>query len=249
MRLFTDSLAAYLESFTLISVFGFLVFAVMLFLLFSFFPYSVMGAGFVSYSDFLAGAVSAGDAMIFFLVGAVSLFALSFLSTAVNLIVKLRRSMDDVHFTKMLVRFPRYVVRLMIAWGVIGIATFLIGLVFTAVAIPSFLTALAMLLLWAFFIFLPQAMILHDREFVPALSDSVAYCLKKPLGVLVYYGLAMFMLIVLLIIDVGLGQTGIFWLPRLIDPLLLFLFVIPYLEILKANLFLSRYGLLLSGLK
>lgn len=248
MRLLTDSLETYFESLSLITVFGFLVFAVMLFLL-GVFTYVVVGAGFIRYTDVLAGTIPASEAIIFVLVGIVSLFSISFLSTAVTLIVKLRRSMDDIHFMKLLIKFPRYVLRLMVAWGVIGIATFLIGLMFTAVGLPSAITALAMLLLWAFFIFLPQAMILHDKEFVAALKESVNYCLKKPAGVLVYYVLTLFFLAILLALDVGLGQTGIFWLPVLVDTLLLFIFVIPYLEVLKANLYLTRYKLLLSGLK
>ncbi|MFC2174691.1 hypothetical protein ACFLQ2_02365 [archaeon] len=248
MRLLTDSLEAYVESLSLISVFGFLVFAVMLLLL-GMFTYVVVGAGFVRYADVLAGAIPIADALILIIVGIVSLFSVSFLSTAVTLIVKLRRSMDDLHFTKLLVKFPRYVLRLMIAWGIIGVVTFLIGLVFNAVGLPPFTTALAMLVLWAPFIFLPQSMILHDKEFVDALKDCVKYCLRKPLGVVVYYILTTFLLAFLLVIDVGLGQTGIFWLPVLVDTLLLFLFVIPYLEVLKANLYLTQYRLLLSGLK
>ena len=248
MRLVSDSLETYFESLSLILVFGFLVFAVMLFLL-GFFTYVVVGAGFVRYADVLAGTVPASDALIFAMIGLVSIFSLSFLSTAVTLIVKLRRSMDDVQFTKLLIRFPKYVMRLMIAWGILGIVTFLIGLVFTAVGLPPAVMALAMLLLWAFFLFLPQAMILHDKEFVDALEDSINYCVKKPLGVLLYYGMAMFFMIALLLIDVGLGQTKIFWLPVLVDTVLLFLFVIPFLEVLKANLYLTRYKLLLSGLK
>ena len=248
MRLLTDSLEAYFESLSLISVFGFLVFAVMLFLL-SMFSYVVVGAGFIRYADVLAGTIPIGDAILFLLVGIVSLFSLSFLSTAVTLIVKLRRSMDDIQFMKLLVKFPRYVLRLMIAWGIIGTVSFLIGLMFNAAGLPPALSALAMLFIWAFFIFLPQALILHDKEFVPALEESVNYCLKKPLGVVVYYVLALFFLLALLALDVGLGQTGIFWLPVAVDTLLLFIFVIPYLEVLKANLYLTRYKLLLSGLK
>ena len=248
MRLLTDSLETYFESLPLISVFGFLVFAVMLFLL-GVFTYVVVGAGFIRYADVLAGTIPAADAIIFALVGIVSLFSIAFLSTAVTLIVKLRRSMDDIHFTKLMIRFPHYVLRLMIAWGIIGIITFLIGLVFNAVGLPSFLTALAMLLSWAFVIFLPQAMILHDKDFIPALEESVNYCLKKPGGVIIYYIISIILLALLLVLDVGLGQTGIFWLPVLVVTLLLFLFVIPYLEVLKANLYLTRYKLLLSGLK
>lgn len=248
MRLLTDSLEAYFESLSLISVFGFLVFAVMLFLL-RFFAYVVVGAGFIRYADVLAGTVPIGDALVFALTGIVGLFSVSFLSTAVTMIVKFRRSMDDIHFAKLLTRFPHYVFRLMLAWGTIGVATFLIGLVFNAISLPPFFTALAMLLLWAFFIFLPQAMVLHDKEFVPALKDSVSYCLKKPVGVIVYYVLTLVMLCMLLVFDVALGQTRSFWLPVLVDTLLLFLFVIPYLEVLKANLYLTRYRLLLSGLK
>lgn len=248
MHILSDSLEVYLESLSLIAVFGFLVFAVMLFFL-SMFSYSVAGAGFVRYSDVLVGALPPADALVFAIIGVVSLFAASFLSTAVTMVVKLRRSLDDIHFTKLLIRFPRHVIQLMVAWGAIAIVSFLIGLVFSAVHLPAFLTALAMLFIWAFFIFLPQTMILHEQPFVPALGESVRYCLKKPLAVGVYYVLSIFLIALLLVVDVGLGQTGIFWLPRIVCTLLLFLFVIPYLEVLKANLYLTRYGLLLSGLK
>jgi len=224
------------------------VLAVMLFLM-SFFTYVVGGAGFIRYQDIIAGTISPLSIIVYGLVGLVSIFSLSFLSTAVTLIVKLKRSMDDVGFTKLLVHFPEHVINLMVAWIILGLITFFIGLLFNALNIPTALTAFTMLLLWAFFIFLPQSMILKDKKFFDALKDSAKYCTKKPLAVILYYLLTAFFLFILVIMEVVLGQFMLFWLSAIISSVAIFLFVLPYLEILKANLYLSRYKLLIGGLK
>jgi len=248
MKLLTDSLETYFESASLILVFGFLVLAVMLFLL-GFFTYVSLGGGFIRYADVLTGAIEPLQGLVFLIVTLVSIFSLSFLSTAVTLIVKLRRSMDDTGFMKLLTHFPRFVSRLMIAWSVLGLISFVIGLVFTAVSLPSWVTALALLSLWGFFIFLPQSLILQDKTFFHALRDSVKYSIRKPKAILFYYALTSLFFLLMLFIDVGLGQTKIFWLPAFINTSFLFLFVLPFIEIVKVNLYITRYRLLLSGLR
>jgi hypothetical protein len=109
--------------------------------------------------------------------------------------------------------------------------------------------AFTLLLLWAFFLFFPQIIILHDEEFMTALSDSVKFCLKKPVAVLFYYIATAVLLFLMVALEVLIGQLKVFWIPPLLSSIILFLFVIPYLEILKTNLYLSKYKLLLSGLK
>jgi hypothetical protein len=249
MRILGDSLEAYFESSSLILVFSFLVLAVMLFLLTTF-TYVDMGAGFVRYLDVVKGTISGPQALITVIVALVSFFSLAFLQTAVTIIIKLRRSMDDVGFFKLLVHFPWFVTILTVAWAVLGVAMFLVGTVFTAVGLPPALIAFANLLLMAFFLFLPQALILHDLSLADALSESMSHTFKKPASVVLYYLLAVAFLSFMLVIDVGLGQLKIVWLPALVNSAFLFLFVIPYLEVLKAQLFIStRYRLTLAGLK
>ncbi|MCD6522715.1 MAG: hypothetical protein J7K68_03120 [Candidatus Diapherotrites archaeon] len=248
MKILWDSLETFFESIRLIAVFGFMVLAVMLFLM-SFFTYVVAGAGFIRYQDIITGSISPPGLIIYGLVSLVSIFSLAFLSTAVTLIVKFKRSMDDIGFVKLLAHFPEYVINLMVAWIILGVITFIIGLLFNVLSLPPIITALSMLLLWAFFIFLPQSMILKDKKFVDALRDSTRYCTKRPLAVIFYYAVTLILLFVLVLIDVIIGQFKIFWLSSIINATIIFLFVIPYLEILKANIYLTRYKLLLSGLK
>ena len=57
------------------------------------------------------------------------------------------------------------------------------------------------------------------------------------------------LLFALVLIDVIFGQFFLSWLGAIICSAILFIFVIPFLEILKANLFVTRYKLLLVGLK
>jgi hypothetical protein len=164
-------------------------------------------------------------------------------------VVKLKRTMDDIGFSKLLFHFPRYLYRIMAAWVMIGAATVLVGLVFTALQLPSWAIALTQLLLWAPAIYLPQSIVLHDKHFREAVRESANYCLKKPLAVLTYYFGMVMMLLFMLGVDVVLGQFYLFWLSALFDAFLLFMFIIPFLEIVKANIFITRYKLALSGLK
>jgi hypothetical protein len=252
LKLFIDSAETYLEAARLVLVFGFMVFAVMLFLIVSF-TYVVGGAGFVRYSSLLAGEFSAVQLLVLALVGLISLFCLSFLAVAVTMVVKLKRSLDDIEFLKLISRFPKYLLKLMLWWLLLGAVTFFCMLVFNAVNAPPYLTAFLMLLLWAFFIFIPQSLVLHDKKFADALTDSASFCLKKPVAVLTYYVLSCILVFSLVLLDVLLGQFFIteetVFITTFINSGLLFIFFIPYLEIVKANVFLTRYPLLTLGLK
>ncbi len=248
MKLIADSLETYIDSARLILPFSFLVLAVTLFML-GFFTYVVAGAGFVRYADVFTGVIGPLDYAFFFVVGLLGLFAMAFLSTAVTLTVKLRRTMDDIGFRKLMVRFPRYLYRIMAAWVMLGAATVLMGLLFTFLRLPTWLIALAELGLWAFFIYIPQSIILHDKRFGEALEESAKYCIKKPLAVATYYVFMLVLLFLMILVDVFFGQFYLFWLAALFDAFILFMFIIPYLEIVKANIFITRYRLALSGLK
>lgn len=247
MRLVVETVDTFFETLNLVALFGFLVFAVMLFVL-SFFTYAVGGAGFLRYSDLLSGAISLSEFAIFLVVTVVSVIALAFLSVAVTLIVKLRRSLDDIGFVKMLSLFPKYWHKLSVAYLFLGAVTILIGMVFTVASLPAFATALTMLLLWAFFIFLPQSIVLKEHSIVDAMRDSVKFCTKKPVAVILTYVATLLLLISLIVMEVLIGQLKIFWITPLFSSFILFILVIPLLEIFKANLYLTKYKLLLGGL-
>ena len=253
LKLLADSVRTYIETARLILIFGFLVFAVVLFLT-NFSTYVVAGAGFLKYSSILDGTVSLLDLSVFLVISLLSLFCLAFLSVGVTMVVKLKQSLDDVEFFKLIARFPKHLIKLMVWWMIIGIITFFLALSFNAINAPPWFSALIMLFLWAFFIFIPQSLVLHEKDFFPALKDSATYCIKRPGAILVYYVLSCFLLFVLVCIDVLFGQffSGDFslsWIAAIINSALLFIVFIPFLEIVKANVFVTRYGLLTLGLK
>ncbi|MBN3037158.1 MAG: hypothetical protein JW834_01805 [Candidatus Diapherotrites archaeon] len=247
-KMLWDAFETYVESAKLFSLFGFLVLAVMLFLM-GFFTYEVAGAGFVRYADVLGGTISLGGDILFAAITLASIFSLAFLSVVVTVVVKLKRTMDDVGFVKLMNRIPKYITKLMAAWIMLGIISFVVGLVFTAMHVPAFVTALAMLLLWAFFVFLPQSIVLKDLDFLDALEDSARYCFKKPLAIALVYGAIFFMLFSLVVMEVLVGYFRLFWLGALLSSTVMFLFVIPYIEVLKANLYVTRYRVTVAGLK
>lgn len=247
MKLITDSLGTYIETFRIHALFGVMALAVIL-LLFSFFTYVVGGAAFLRYSDVVAGAVTPQDGAAFVVLGLVGLFTTAFLSVAVTTVVKFRRSLDDVGFFKLCHHFPEYTIRLTTAWAVIVLATFVIGIAGSFLRLHNAISAALMLLLWAFFIFLPQSIVIKDLSFSQAMRDSAKLCRKKPLAIVLFYLSTLVLLFLLIVLEVLIGQTKIFWLPPIISAIVLFLFIIPYLEIVKANIYLTRYKLLLSGL-
>ncbi|MCD4739754.1 hypothetical protein K8R43_01025 [archaeon] len=253
LKFVTDSIETYLEAWRLILVLGFIVFAILLFLT-SFFTYVVAGAGFIRYSSLLGGEFDYVQLFILAVISLLSLFCLAFLSVGVTMIVKLKRSLDDIEFLKFIIRFPRYISRLMLWWIILGAITFIITISFNAIGAPTWISALAMLLLWAFFIFLPQSLVLHDTGFWDALKESSQYCMKRPGAVILYYLISSFLLFVLVCLEVIFGQfflgdMSLTWIAVITNSLLLFIVFIPFLEIIKANVFVARYRLLTLGLK
>ena len=248
LKFIGDAIETYVESARLILILGFIVFAVLLFPT-TFFSYVVAGAGFVRYSNILTGSLDLPYAILLAFLSLFSLVCLAFLSVGATMAVKFRRSLDDMEFSKFVARFPKYVTRLTVWWIVLGAVTFAVAFSLNAVNAPSWASALTMLLIWAFFIFIPQSLVLHEKGFRAALRDSAKYCLKKPLAVLVYYIVTCILLFALVLVDVLFGQFFLSWVAAIINSAILFIFVIPFLEILKTNLFVTRYKLLLAGLK
>jgi hypothetical protein len=111
------------------------------------------------------------------------------------------------------------------------------------------LIAWIMLLLWAFFIFVPQTLILGEKELIDSLRASAEFFTKRPMAIVLYYLTAVTLLLAMITIEVVLGRMRVFLIPQILSAAIMFLFAIPLLEILKANIYLTRYKLLLSGLK
>jgi hypothetical protein len=301
MKLFRDTLETYWELADMILVFGVVVFAVMLFLL-SASTFSAAGAGFMRYMSILTGELGFYEFVLLEIITLLSIFALSFLVVSITLAVKLRRSMDDIGFRKIMSRFPKYTFELTLIWVVLGAVSLAIGVFFSLIPLSElFWTLLAilsavlailfgamaatkmkkkgfikavvfavfflfmaffavmhwanalvawiMLLLWAFFIFVPQTLILGEKELIDSLRASAEFFTKRPMAIVLYYLTAVVLLLVMITIEVVLGRMRIFLIPQILSAAIMFLFAIPVLEILKANVYLTRYKLLLSGLK
>ncbi len=248
MRIVADSLKSYFENIKLVLPFSFLVLVVVLFTM-SFFTYVTGGAGFLRYTDVISMSLSSYEIFLYFMATVIGTFSVSFLSVAIVLLVKLRRTLDDIGFMKMLYRFPRNVWKLMLIWFFLGAITFAIGVGTAYFNLPGTAMAFLMLLVWGFFIFVPQTLVLEEYGFIRSLKESAKFFLKKPGAVIGIYLISVIGLFVLVLIETMIGHLKVFWLSPIFSSFLLFVFVLPYIEFLKTNLYLSRYKLLTSGIK
>ncbi len=207
------------------------------------------GAGFVRYLDVMYSSPSSG--LIILIVSITGLFMFAFLSVGASAIVKYRRTLDDLSFIKLANRAIKYSIKVSLGWFFLGLLSFIIGVIFTYLGIPPLLLALTFLVIWWGAIFLPQAVVLEDLSFIRAFSKSIRYSIKYWPHVLLYYILASVFVFLIILAEVALEQIPYFyWTAPFISGILLFLIVVPFLEILKCEFYLAkRYKITSAGLK
>ncbi len=247
-KIFSDSIEAYEKILDLVLPLGLLVLFVSSFLMLTS-TYIAGGAGFVRYTDILYSSPS--DAIIIILVAAAGLYAFSFLSVGVSALIKFKRTLDDISFIKLANRATKYAISVSVAWFFLAFVSFLIGVLFASLDIPALLLSLTFIVIWWGTIFLPQVVVLEDLPFLKAFSKSIKYSIKYWPQVLFYYGLATIFVFLILLAEYALEQIPFFyWTAPFISSILLFLIVVPFLEILKCEMYLAtKYRITTAGLK
>ncbi len=246
-KVLRDSWETYEKTIELVIPLGILVLLVSSFLMLAS-AYITGGAGFISYSSILVS--SPVDALIAIIVAAVGLFAFAFLSVGVSALVKFKRTLDDISFIKLANRAVSYSIRVSIGWFFLALISFIVGVMFNALGI-KILTPFALMIIWWGAVFLPQAVVLEDLDFLRAFSRSTRYSIKNWYQVLAYYLLASILVFLIILAETALEQMQYFyWTAPFISSILLFLIIVPFLEILKCEWYLSsKYKITTAGLK
>ncbi len=247
-KLISESWETYERTVDLVWPLGLLVLLVSSFLMLTS-TYISGGAGFVKYLDVMYSNIT--SAVIILLVSVTGLFMFAFLSVGASAVVKYRRTLDDLSFVKLANRAVKYSVRVSVGWFFLGLASFIIGVVFEYLNVPSIFLVLTFLVLWWGAIFLPQTIVLEDLSFTRGFAKSIKYSIKYWPHVLFYYLLAALFIFLIILSEVALEQMPYFyWTAPFISGILLFLIVVPFLEILKCEFYLAKkYKITSAGLK
>lgn len=247
-KIFSDTLETYERIIDLVLPLSLLVLLVSSFLMLAS-TYISGGAGFVGYLDILSSSPT--DALIILIVSIAGLFAFSFLSVGVTALVKFKRTFDDLSFIKLANRSMAYAMRVSVGWFFLAVISFIIGGILTALDAPTLFLPLSLALIWWGAIFLPQTVVLEDKRVIKAFAQSFRYSIRYWKQILVYYVITTALVGIIVVFEVLLEQMSFFyWTAPFISSILLFLFVVPFVEILKCEWYMStKYKITAVGLK
>lgn len=185
--------------------------------------------------------LSAWDALLVVVVFLVSMLMFSFALAAINLVVRSQRALQRLT-TRDIEGIENHTLTLFLLFVVVFIVTlaanmFLYdyGLHTTLGALIAFLAALAV-------VFAPQAVVIDDVGLKHAMTRSWRIVVQK----LPYFlgMLALATVLFLLVTGVFMALEGIVPYARLVALVVNSVFVIPFLEVLKTQIYLSKYTLL-----
>ncbi len=242
-----ESMETYDRIFPLVIPLGIMVLLVSAFLMLGA-TYISAGAGFVRYSDITI--MQPVNMLLFIVISLTGMFAFSFLSVGVTALVKYKRTMDELSFFKLANRAVKYSIKVFVAWFALSAISFAIGYIFKSFDVPDVLLALTFVFLWWGVIFLPETIVLDDAKFLSGIASSIRYSLKHPIQLVVYYVVGLILIFFLTLFEVLLEYIPAFyWIAPFLSSLLLFLFVVPFLEIIKCQYYMStKYRITKVGL-
>ncbi len=238
-NVFKRSVKIYLGTLNLVALFSlFILFSLVLMPLLS--TYVDVGAGFIRFSSILYD-MNALQALVFLLVSIASILLLSFFIASLVSVVKLKETLDNVAFSRVISTFGKYVLRVFYFLIVMAVVSVSIGLIFELLNIPDFITQLILLIFWASFIFTPQILIIEDFNLINSMKDAFDFVKKQPLALVYYFVLGVALVFLLLLIEVWLGQYFV-WQHKIVSIILLSLVILPFLQMYSTELYLRRYA-------
>jgi uncharacterized membrane protein YhdT len=240
MDVFAKTNSIYFSTLNLVVGFSiFILFALLLLPIVS--SYVNVGGGFIRFSSLYLD-LTAIEALLFFLVGVISILSLSAFITALVSIVKLKETMDHFGYKKVVITFRRHVKGVflfMIGWTV---ASIIIGVILGVSQVPFWISQAFIFLIWLPVIFVPQIMVLEDYGIVRAVRDSAHFIKKQPKGLMLYLATGAFLVFLATVVEWIFGNVFV-WEHRIIGLLLVSLFVVPYLQMLATVIYVQRYHL------
>lgn len=201
--------------------------------------YVNVGSGFVRFSSVVMD-LTLSEALLLTLVGLASLLLLAMFISSLVTMVKMKETLDENRLFKVAREFRKYVLRVFLLLLVLSAASIALGVALEYYNVPLEVTQLAIFGVLALFTFAPQILVLEDLGIFKALSDSVRFVRNSPRS-LVYYIVAGALLVFgLVLLETGLGQFLV-WEHKAVAIFVSSIFVLPFLQILATELYLSRY--------
>ncbi len=174
----------------------------------------------------------------------VSLLLFSFSLVAINMIIKTERTLKTISFYEF-ERVERYTLKLFAVFFLVFLLSLAANILLYEYGLHSTFGALFSFFASLLVVFAPQAIVIDNQQakHVPAISLSLA--LKKLPLFLVYTAAAVVLLLVIGYLSVSLiSLFGSSETAKLVGVVINALIVLPFLEVLKTQVYLSKYSLL-----
>lgn len=128
-----------------------------------------------------------------------------------------------------------------------SVFSLLIGSVFTKAEIPYYISSIVTFLVWMPFVFTPQAIIVGDMNIIAAMADSAKFVKRKADLALLWLAVG-FVLVGLVAVFEALLYNIVFFMP-VVSLVVVTVFVLPFLEVLKTEIYLSKYDIMRASIE
>jgi hypothetical protein len=203
--------------------------------------YVDLGSAFIRFSSILYD-MTYQQAVLFVLVGLVSLAFLSLFLSSIITTIKLKETMDHIRFKKVWDAFPDYVARMFFLLLFLAVVSILVGTFLESASVPREIIQLIIAFVWIPFIFAPQILILEDLGVAEALGDSFNFVKNSMKALLTYLALGLLLLLLLATIEYGLSFFFA-WQHKVISIVIVSIGILPFLQVFATELYLMRYPL------
>ncbi|MFA6049381.1 MAG: hypothetical protein WC792_05560 [Candidatus Micrarchaeia archaeon] len=241
LRLLAQSVDAYLENIRLISLFS-IPFLVALPLSLALPNFSSLGAIFLRIGS-VRTDLTPLDAVFIVAAFAIALFVFSATLVGINMVVKSQRTMMKLTRYE-LERLEEHSFRLFFIYLAVFIASLAVNLALYPSGLHSTLGALFAFAAAAVVLFAPQAVVIDNMAASHAVQLSASLFVRRFPYVVSFFVFAALLIVLNAFIALLLQQAGLGALAAVLAIAVNALFILPFLEVLKTQIYLSKYTIL-----
>ena len=236
------SIEAYKNNFEALSVFS--IPFVIIFPLVLFLPnFTSLGGIFLRYAS-LANDTSPVELLLIAVAFCISLLLFSFGLVIINMAVKTQRTLKEISFYEV-EKIESYTFQLFSIFFIAALLTIIVNIMLFDSGLSTTLGALIGLLISLLILFAPQVVVIDGQNAQHAISMSSKILLGKFKHFLGFLIIALFLLSVNSLICITIGNTlGEYQAAALVSVVINAIFIVPFLEVLKSQIYLSKYTLL-----
>ncbi|MCK4884246.1 MAG: hypothetical protein KAS30_05215 [Candidatus Diapherotrites archaeon] len=244
MKLIKFAFASYKKNVKIVGLFAILIlFAAPITALAS--SYFSLGGQFIRFSnvDFDLNLIDFAGTMGFFLI---STFLFSIALTLLITVVKSQFAVTQIS-SAIIEEIDSNYAQVFLFFVAFSVLSLLIGSVFTKAEIPYFIASMLTFLVWMPFVFTPQAIIIGDMNVVEAMVDSAKFVKTKADLAVLWFAVGFVLLSIVAVFE-ALLYNFVFFMP-VVSFVVVTVFVLPFLEVLKTEIYLSKYNIMRASIE